>query len=124
MPLSTILPEHAQVAESIVHELKSDNIQSDAEWGIDHASWAVLTHMYPNADIPIFEMSLDVLKNEKEHYALVKNFHFFAEKTFSLLAAAILSTTCAKSTSMSMQSRSRGQSSSMIISKTRFFERP
>jgi 4,5-DOPA dioxygenase extradiol len=28
-------------------------------WGLDHAAWAVLRHMYPNANIPVFEMSLD-----------------------------------------------------------------
>ena len=29
------------------------------DWGLDHAAWAVLKHMYPNADVPVFEMSLD-----------------------------------------------------------------
>ncbi|WP_298684827.1 4,5-DOPA dioxygenase extradiol [uncultured Methanomethylovorans sp.] len=34
-------------------------VKCSNEWGLDHASWAVLKHMYPHADIPVFEMSLD-----------------------------------------------------------------
>jgi 4,5-DOPA dioxygenase extradiol len=34
-------------------------IRCDAAWGLDHASYAVLRHLYPAADIPVFEMSLD-----------------------------------------------------------------
>ena len=36
-----------------------DSINCTTQWGLDHASWAVLKHMYPQADIPVFEMSLD-----------------------------------------------------------------
>ena len=80
-------PGARTVAESIVHELKSDNIQPDAKWGIDHASWAVLTHLFPKADIPIFEMSLDVLKNEKEHYALGKKLSFLRRKNVLIIGS-------------------------------------
>jgi len=39
-------------------------VKCDERWGLDHASWAVLKHMYPNADIPVFGMSLDYTFNE------------------------------------------------------------
>ena len=80
-------PGARAVAESIVHKLKFDNIQPDAKWGIDHASWAVLTHLFPKADIPIFEMSLDVLKNEKEHYALGKKLSFLRRKNILIIGS-------------------------------------
>jgi len=49
-------PELANLAINVV---KSVNVKCDSQWGLDHASWAVLKHMYPKADVPVFEMSLD-----------------------------------------------------------------
>ncbi len=40
------------------------------EWGIDHAAWAVLKHMYPRADVPVVELSLDMSKPPQYHYQL------------------------------------------------------
>ena len=48
--------ENARLVTSLV---KSARVKCDASWGLDHASWAVLKHMYPTADVPVFEMSLD-----------------------------------------------------------------
>jgi 4,5-DOPA dioxygenase extradiol len=52
-------PEYAQTA---IDAVKSTKV-SCGDWGLDHAAWAVLTHMYPKADIPVFEMSLDYSPN-------------------------------------------------------------
>ena len=54
-------PEYADLAMKAVQKVR---IGGDDEWGLDHASWAVLKHMYPSADIPVFEMSLDYRFNE------------------------------------------------------------
>jgi 4,5-DOPA dioxygenase extradiol len=42
----------------------------DSRWGIDHGTWAVLKHLYPNHDIPVIQLSLDGNKDEAEHYKL------------------------------------------------------
>jgi 4,5-DOPA dioxygenase extradiol len=39
-------------------------------WGIDHGTWAVLHHLYPQADIPVIQLSLDGNKDEAEHHKL------------------------------------------------------
>ncbi len=39
-------------------------------WGLDHGAWTVLMHMYPEADIPVVQLSLDGLKSPREHYEL------------------------------------------------------
>jgi 4,5-DOPA dioxygenase extradiol len=48
-------PENAELA---IKTVKSTDIKC-GDWGLDHAAWAVLKHMYPAADVPVFEMSLD-----------------------------------------------------------------
>ncbi|HEY5517423.1 MAG TPA: 4,5-DOPA dioxygenase extradiol [Coriobacteriia bacterium] len=40
----------------------------DDAWGFDHASWAVLHHMYPHADVPLMELSLDATVSPAEHF--------------------------------------------------------
>ncbi|MCQ8119128.1 4,5-DOPA dioxygenase extradiol [Methylomonas rosea] len=47
-------------------------IQLDQEWGLDHGSWSILCHMFPNADIPVLQLSLDSNKSPEEHYQLGK----------------------------------------------------
>ena len=49
-------PEYAKMVTGYPGE---PEIKCDYEWGLDRASWSILKHMYPKADIPVFEMSLD-----------------------------------------------------------------
>lgn len=56
-----------------VQELIQDPlIVSDDEWGFDHGSWSVLRHMYPNADIPLVQLSIDSNQPPEYHYKLGK----------------------------------------------------
>jgi len=43
---------------------------ADAAWGLDHASWSPMRHMWPDADVPTFELSLDLRTPAATHYAL------------------------------------------------------
>ena len=49
----------SKYAEMAAKELKDSKVSLTSEWGIDHGAWAVLKHMYPKADIPVFQMSLN-----------------------------------------------------------------
>jgi 4,5-DOPA dioxygenase extradiol len=44
----------------------------DMEWGLDHGTWSVLRHMYPKADVPVIQISLDQNMSATEHFLLAK----------------------------------------------------
>jgi 4,5-DOPA dioxygenase extradiol len=48
------------------------NTQLDYEWGLDHGAWSVLTHLFPVADIPVVQLSMDYRLSPQEHYELAR----------------------------------------------------
>lgn len=62
-------PELAKLTKEIV---KSTEVHLDDKWGLDHGSWSVIKHLYPNADIPVIQMSIDYNQPASYHYALAK----------------------------------------------------
>lgn len=72
-------PGAPDVAEDVVRAVHSAAVDCDRHWGLDHASWAVLRHMYPSADIPVFEMSLDYRYNEWNPKPLQYHYDLAAE---------------------------------------------
>jgi len=61
-------------ADVLGTELRASDlgIEADARWGLDHGAWSVLKHLYPDADIPVLQLSLDVNKTPAQHYALAQ----------------------------------------------------
>ena len=55
-------------------------IEWDESWGLDHGSWTILRKMYPEADIPVLQISLDVRKNPRQHYDLGKRLAWLRER--------------------------------------------
>ncbi len=45
-------------------------VKMDQEWGLDHGTWSVLIKTYPNADIPVVQLSLDMTQDANYHFAL------------------------------------------------------
>lgn len=56
-------------AAALVREL-APQVAEDSLWGFDHASWTVLRHIWPEADVPVFELSIDVEASAREHWNL------------------------------------------------------
>ncbi|HNP17164.1 MAG TPA: 4,5-DOPA dioxygenase extradiol [Fulvivirga sp.] len=62
-------PELAKATQEMI---KSTDVQLDDKWGLDHGAWSVIKHMYPKADVPVIQMSLDYSKDAQHHYELAK----------------------------------------------------
>lgn len=57
-------PEFARQAASL---LAAKGAQPSVDWGLDHGAWTVLHHMYPKADIPVFQVSIDYAQGGDYH---------------------------------------------------------
>lgn len=61
-----------ELAQEISKNIVSTSVGLDHDWGLDHGAWTVIRHMYPNADIPVLQMSIDYSKPANYHYELAK----------------------------------------------------
>lgn len=52
--------------------ITSTDVGLDHDWGLDHGTWTVVRHMYPDADIPVLQLSIDYGKPPEYHYNLAK----------------------------------------------------
>ena len=51
-----------------------------SEWGLDHGTWSVLKPMFPDADIPVIQLSMDYSRAPEEHYALAQQLKALRER--------------------------------------------
>ena len=66
-------PAAAQAISLLVRQRASEPLGLDVgEWGLDHGSWSVLKPMFPGADIPVIQLSMDYSRAPDEHYALAR----------------------------------------------------
>ena len=67
-------PGNVELAQEIQTSLAAElPVKSDAEWGFDHGTWVVLKYMFPKADIPVIQLSIDYSKPSSFHYELGKH---------------------------------------------------
>ncbi|MCB0656945.1 MAG: 4,5-DOPA dioxygenase extradiol [Saprospiraceae bacterium] len=80
-------PELAQVTKELVEETK---VEITDEWGLDHGAWSVILHMYPEADVPVIEMSMDYTKGPHFHYDLGKALNALRERGVLIIGSGNL----------------------------------
>lgn len=70
-------PEIARETKSLIQKTV---VELDDKWGLDHGAWSVIKHLYPNADVPVIQLSLDYNQTPQYHYELAKEIKSLREK--------------------------------------------
>lgn len=70
-------PDLAKQTKSLITKTE---VGLDEKWGLDHGAWSVIKHLYPNADIPVIQMSIDYSQSPQYHYELAQQIKSLREK--------------------------------------------
>lgn len=73
-------PGMPELAKEVKELAKTTEVHLDDKWGLDHGAWTVIMHMYPKANVPVIQLSLDYYKTPAEHYELAKELYKLREK--------------------------------------------
>lgn len=77
-------PELARMTQDMLGESR---VAMDSEWGLDHGAWAVLCRMYPKADVPVVQLSLDENLSPALHYQLGRELRALRKKGALILGS-------------------------------------
>jgi 4,5-DOPA dioxygenase extradiol len=80
-------PGSPALADRVKELLDVPVVLEENEWGIDHGAWSVLKYLYPQADVPVVQLSLDGSLSAQEHYDLAKKLRPLREENILILAS-------------------------------------
>jgi 4,5-DOPA dioxygenase extradiol len=73
-------PGNPLLAKETASLLHSAHVELDHDWGLDHGTWTIVRHMYPEANIPVLQLSIDYTKGPQYHYDLAKELYALRKK--------------------------------------------
>ena len=80
-------PGSPALADRVKELLNVPVVLEENEWGIDHGAWSILKYMYPNADVPVVQLSLDGSLSAAEHYTLAKQLKPLRDENILILGS-------------------------------------
>lgn len=78
-------PEVAKEVKKIVH-----SVTETTDWGLDHGAWSMLMHLFPEADVPVFQMSIDYYAKPDYHYELGRQLKTLRNKGVLIIGSGSL----------------------------------
>lgn len=66
-------PGNPDLVSQVSGMIQHTQVLHDHDWGLDHGTWTVVRHMYPEADIPVLQLSIDIRQPASFHYQLGKS---------------------------------------------------
>ncbi|HAF76418.1 MAG TPA: 4,5-DOPA dioxygenase extradiol [Maribacter sp.] len=74
-------PGHPKLAKEISEFINpAGTVHLDDKWGLDHGAWTVVKHLFPKADVPVIQLSLDYKMTPQQHYELAQQLKKLREK--------------------------------------------
>lgn len=73
-------PGSPELAKETKLLITKTEVGLDDKWGLDHGAWSVIKHLYPNADIPVIQLSLDYSQSPQYHYELAQQINTLRKK--------------------------------------------
>jgi 4,5-DOPA dioxygenase extradiol len=82
----------AKGAPDFAHEVKKlvPQVTETSEWGLDHGAWPMLMHLFPDADVPVFQLSLDYYAKPEYHYSLGQQLRSLRHKGVLIIGSGSL----------------------------------
>ena len=80
-------PGNPALAEEMASMIHSTHVELDHDWGLDHGTWTIVRHMYPNANIPVLQLSIDYSKGADFHYQLAKELFHLRSKSVLIIGS-------------------------------------
>jgi 4,5-DOPA dioxygenase extradiol len=62
-------------------------VELDEKWGLDHGAWSVIKHLYPEANIPVIQLSIDYIKSTQQHYELAQQLSSLRNKGILIIGS-------------------------------------
>ena len=76
-----------ELAKQTKELLSPTSVELDHDWGLDHGAWSVIKHLYPNANIPVIQMSIDYSKPASYHFELAQKLKSLREKGILIIGS-------------------------------------
>jgi len=80
-------PGDPDLAHMLKDRVQDGGIELDEAWGLDHGAWSLLIRMYPSADIPVVQLSLDRTLTPHQHYHLARQLKFLRREGVLVLGS-------------------------------------
>lgn len=80
-------PGNPELAKEIIAEYGEKKIEPDLSWGLDHGCWTILKHLYPEANIPVMQLSLNHSMTPAEHYRFAKSLVSWRKKGILIIGS-------------------------------------
>jgi len=80
-------PGQPELARQTAALIRTTPVELDHDWGLDHGAWTVVRHMYPKANIPVLQLSIDYTKDAQYHYDLAKQLYELRSKGILIIGS-------------------------------------